>query len=97
MLLDHRSWTISVAFGTVSFFMVDDGKTVRVDVPQDMLARTEGSPPVSKDQLVERLIRYRQHFAQIAGVKYDDGQFEEEVNVLVVRITGDDLPAAGTD
>lgn len=92
MLLVLKTWATSVAFGTVSFFMADDDKTIRVDVAQDVLARTEGPPPVSKDEYVMRLIRYRRQFAQIAGVKYDDGQFEKEVNVLVVRITGDDFP-----
>ena len=96
MPLSFRSRAVTVAFGTVSFFMVDDDKTVRVDVPQDMLACTEGPPPVSKDEFVERLMRFRRHFAQIAGVKYDDGQFEREINALVVRITSDDLPATGT-
>ena len=91
MSLVHKSWAISVAFGTVSFFMADDDKTIRVDVPQDMLARTEGPPLASKREFVERMKLYRRHFAQIARVKYDDGQFEREINVLVVRITGDDL------
>lgn len=71
-------------------------KTIRVDVAQDVLVRTETPSPVCKDEYVERLIRFRRHFAQIAGVKYDDGQFVEEVNVLVVRITSDDLPQPST-
>jgi len=45
MSLSFRSSAVSVAFGTVSFFMVDHGKTVRVDVSQDVLAKIGGTPP----------------------------------------------------
>ena len=91
MSLVVKSWAISVAFGTVSFFMADDDKTVRVDVGQDVLARIEGSPPKTQDAYRKRLTRYMQQFAQIAAFKYDEGLYEPEVNVLVVRITATDL------
>ena len=92
MSLVLNSRAFSVAFGTVSFFMADDDKTIRVDVPQDILARTEGPLPFSKHEFVERLKLYRRHFAQIATLKYLGGFYVPEVNVLVVRITDDDLP-----
>jgi len=82
---------ISVAFGTASFFMHDDHKTVRVDVCQRLLAGLEEPAPTTKAQFANRLLRYRARFAQIASVKYDEGQFDPEVNVLVVRITAQDL------
>jgi hypothetical protein len=82
---------ISVAFGTASFFMTDNEKTVRVDVCQRLLASLEEPAPTSKAQYARLLLRYRSRFAQIASAKYDDGQFDFEVNVLVVRITAGDL------
>ena len=82
---------ISVAFGTVSFFMADNNKTVRVDVCQRLLANLEAPAPASKAQYAKRLLRYRSRFAQIASAKYDEGQFDSEVNVLVVRISAGDL------
>lgn len=82
---------ISVAFGTVSFFMADNDKTVRVDVCQRLLANLEEPAPASKAQYAKRLLRYRSRFAQIASAKYDEGQFDPEVNVLVVRISAGDL------
>ena len=86
-----RSPAVSVAFGVASFFMADDKKTVRVDVEKDLLARIEGAAPTSKGAYIERLSRHRQLFAQIAEAKYDDGQYEPEVGVFVVRITAGDL------
>ena len=91
MPLSFRSSAVTVAFGTASFFMADENRTIRVDVPTDLLARIEGRPPTSTDEYVARLMRFRSQFGQIARMKYEDGQFEKEVNVLVVRITADDL------
>jgi hypothetical protein len=82
---------ISVAFGTASFFMTDNDKTVRVDVCQRLLASLEEPMPMTKAQYVNRLQRYRARFAQIASAKYDEGLFDTEVNVLVVRISASDL------
>jgi hypothetical protein len=91
MSLTVRSPAVSVAFGVVSFFMTGDRKTVRVDVEKELLARIEGAKPASKAAYVERLTRHRWLFAQIAEAKYDDGQYEPDVSVFVVRITEDDL------
>jgi hypothetical protein len=82
---------ISVAFGTASFFMTDNDKTVRVDVCQRLLASLEEPMPMTKAQYAKRLQRYRARFAQIASAKYDEGLFDAEVNVLVVRISASDL------
>src|SRR5262249_20020694 len=82
---------ISVAFGTASFFMTDNQRTVRVDVCQRLLASLEEPAPTSKAQYAKRLLRYRTRFAQIATVKYNEGQVDFEVNVLVVRIGARDL------
>jgi hypothetical protein len=82
---------ISVAFGTASFFMTDNDKTVRVDVCQRLLASLEEPMPMTKALYVKRLLRYRARFAQIASAKYDEGQFDTEVNVRVVRISASDL------
>jgi hypothetical protein len=82
---------VSVAFGTASFFMQDQDKTVRVDVCQRLLASLEEPVPRTKAQFAKRLLRYRSRFAQIASAKYDEGQFDLEVNVFVVRITALDL------
>ena len=91
MTVVSKSRGMVFAFGTVSFFMADEGKTIRVDVSQDLLARLEGSPPASRDAYLECLVRYRRYFAQIAAAKYDEGNYEPEVNVLVVRISDSDL------
>ena len=80
-----------VALGTVSFFMADEDKTIRVDIDKDFLAGLGDPPPPSPDGYLERLTRYRWHFTQIAKAKYDDGDYQREVNVLVVRITESDL------
>ena len=82
---------ISVAFGTASFFMTDNQRTVPVDVCQRLLASLEEPVPTSKAQYAKRLLRYRARFAQIAAAKYLEGQVEFEVNVFVVRITARDL------
>jgi hypothetical protein len=92
MVLALTSRTVSVAFGVVSFFMTDEKRTIRVDVSQDLLARLEGPPPpVSKAGYVEVLTRHRRRFAEIAAAKYDEGQYEPEVNVLVVLIAANDF------
>jgi len=71
--------------------MLDQDKTVRVDVCQRLLASLEEPVPTTKAQYAKRLLRYRSRFAQIASAKYDEGQFDLEVNVFVVRITALDL------
>jgi hypothetical protein len=90
-VLTRKLCGVSVAFGTASFFMQDQDKTVRVDVCQRLLAGLEEPAPTTKAQFARRLLRYRARFAQIASAKYDEGQFDLEVNVFVVRITALDL------
>jgi hypothetical protein len=91
VVLALKTWAVSVAFGTASFFMADDDRTIRVDVTQSLLAQIDGPPPKSKNGYVERITRHRGLFAKIAAGKYDAGQYWPEVNVLVVRIDVDDL------
>ena len=95
MTLVCKSRFVSVAFGTVSFFMEDGPMTVRVDVSQDLLARVGGHQCVSQQERVGRLERHKRRFAQIAAAKYDEGRYESEVNVLVVRIGVDDVIEQG--
>jgi hypothetical protein len=90
-VLTLKVCSVSVAFGTASFFMTDNDKTVRVDVCQRLLASLEQPAPTSRAQYAKRLLRYRSRFAQIASAKYDEGQFDLEVNVFVVRISAVDL------
>ncbi|HEV8694033.1 MAG TPA: hypothetical protein VGQ93_07605 [Lysobacter sp.] len=71
--------------------MADDERIVRVDVGNDLLARFANPPPMSTDDYIDRLHSYRPWFEQIASAKYDEGEYAPEVNVLVVRITADDL------
>ena len=92
-MLALKAWTVSTAFGSASFFMVDDDRTIRVDVSQALLAQIDGPPPKANNGYVERLRRHRRLFAQIAADKYDAGQYQPEVKVLVVRIDLDDLAA----
>jgi hypothetical protein len=92
-MLALKVGAISVAFGTASFFMVDDDRTIRVDVSQALLAQIDGPPPKSKGEYAGRLARHRRLFARIAAGKYDAGQYQPEVNVLVVRIDADDILA----
>jgi hypothetical protein len=80
-----------IAFGTVSFFMTDDKKTIRVDVGQELLKSIEGAPPRSNGSDIERCERHKHFFARLAARKYYMGQYVPEVRVLVVRITEDDL------
>ena len=84
-----------VAFGTVSFFMADDQRTVRVDVSQELLARIGHSPPKSQAGYISRLQRHGSLFEQIAAAKYEEGRFHPEVRVLVVQITEGDLGEKG--
>jgi ribosomal protein L31 len=91
MTLVFKSSFVSVAFGTVSFFMEDGPMTVRVDVSQDLLAKVSGNQCVSRQERVGRVERHKRRFAQIAAAKYDEGRYESEVNVLVVRIGVDDV------
>ena len=90
-MLTHKVCSVSIAFGTASFFMADNDRTVRVDVCQRLLASLEEPAPTTKAQYAKRLLRYRSRLAQIASAKYDEGQFDLEVNVLVVRISALDL------
>lgn len=83
--------TFSLAFGTVSFFMTYGERSIRVDLGQDILARLVGSPHKSKSDRIELLMRYRSQFAHIAAAKYDEGKYEHEVKVIVVRISLDDV------
>jgi hypothetical protein len=66
-------------------------KTIRADVGRDLLARVEGPPPDTTVGYIERLTRYRRKFAEIASAKYDEGRYEPEVKVFVVRVTEADL------
>ena len=91
MRLTLKTTTISVAFDTVSFFMADENRTVRVDVSQDALAKTGGPPLRTKDAFVQRLATYRRYFARIAAFKYAGGNYRTEVRVRVVNITQSDL------
>ena len=88
--LKLRSRTVSMAFGTISFFMADEDRTVRVDIHRDVLAAI-GPPPKTKADYVERLWQRRRQFEQIAALKYEDGEYREEVSVLVVNITQSDI------
>jgi hypothetical protein len=91
MSLSFRSGAISVAFGTVSFFMADHDKTVRVDISQDVLAKIGGPPPKTKAGFVHLLGQHRRRFAQIAAFKYGEGDYRPEVRVFVIDITEADL------
>ena len=90
-MLTFKGCDVSVAFGTASFFMMDNNKIVRVDVCQRLLAGLEEPAPTTRAQYTRRLLSYRARLAQIASAKYDEGEFELEVNVLVVRLTAQDL------
>jgi hypothetical protein len=89
--LTVKTTAMSVAFGTVSFFMLDGDKTIRVDIGRDVLAHIGGPPLRSKEAYMERLAPYRRQFARIAALKYHAGRYEPEVRVLVVHITKSDL------
>jgi hypothetical protein len=91
MRLHRKSRDISVAFGTASFFMADDDKTIRVDVDQGVLACIESPQSRTTDGYRERLQRHRRQFTRIALLKYRAGLFKPEVRVLVVSITARDL------
>ena len=95
MTLHRTKRAAIVAFGTVSFFMADDQRTVRVDVSQELLARIATPPPGSHDGYIARLQRHRSLFEQIAATKYEEGRFHSEVRVLVVQITDGDLAENG--
>jgi hypothetical protein len=91
MALALKSRAVSFAFGVGSFFLVDGGTIVRVDVSNDLLALLARSEPTSKAGLADMLVRHRGKLAQIAAAKYDEGEYRPEVNVLVVRIDAHDL------
>jgi hypothetical protein len=91
MALALKSRTVSFAFGVGSFFLADGNTTIRVDVSNDLLARLGGPQADSRAGLMERLVRHRTQLAQIAAAKYDEGEYQPEVNVLVVRIDPHDV------
>lgn len=66
-MLALKTRAVSVAFETVSFFMVEDDRTIRVDASQALLAQIDGPPPKTKNGYVERLTRHKRLFAQIAA------------------------------
>jgi hypothetical protein len=91
MPLFLKSRAVSFAFGVGSFFLADENTTVRVDVSSDLLVQLAGSESLSKAELVDQLVRHRAQLAQIAAAKYDEGEYQPEVNVLVVRIEPRDV------
>ena len=92
MPLSQLSHAVSIAFGTASFFMEDHGRTVRVDIPTDVLARLAGiRMPVSRGDCIDQLLKHRRQSGRIAAHEYRFGGFMPEVNVLVVRIIANDL------
>jgi len=70
--------------------MSDGSRTIRVDVERDVLAALPGSPR-TKQEYRQRLALYRRQFGQIATAKYEEGEFETEVRVAVVRIGKNDI------
>lgn len=92
MALDSLStYRPIVAFGTVSFFMNDNDKIIRIDVGQDLLAKIDNGAPASRADYIDRCERHKRFFTRLATLKYHAGKYEPEVNVLVVRIDEDDL------
>jgi hypothetical protein len=91
MALALKSRAVSFAFGVGSFFLADGNRTVRVDVSSDLLARLAGAEPSSKADLMHQLVRHRAELTQIAALKYDEGEYRPEVNVLVVKIDPHDV------
>jgi hypothetical protein len=71
--------------------MADKDRTVRVDINRDLLESIGGPSPKTKDGYIERLVKHRRKFEQIAAHKYDEGEYRAEVGVLVVDITPSDL------
>lgn len=72
--------------------MTDRRRTVRVDVSQGLLCEVgSGPPPRTRSEYVQRLVKHRRQFAQIAAVKYEKGDYRTEVRVLVIEITQADL------
>jgi hypothetical protein len=61
-----------VAFGTVSFFMADDQRTIRVDLSKESLAEIATPPPKSQDEFIGVLKRHKRLFEQIATAKYEE-------------------------
>ena len=91
MYLTFKSAAVSFAFGTVSFFLADEDRTIRVDVGQEILAKLADSPLGSKADYVRRLGEHRGEFALIAAAKYARGDYRQEVRVLVIDIHTSDL------
>ena len=73
------------------FILADEQKTVRVDVGTDLLARLKSTSAALNETHAQQLARRKRLFAQIAGARYEQGQYESEVKVLVVKITEADL------
>jgi hypothetical protein len=84
------------AFGSVSFFMADHERVVRIDLNKELLARISGRPPKSTHDYLVRLQKHRARLEKIASNKYDAGHFTTEVRVLVVAINAEDLAARRT-
>ena len=95
-VLTLKVCSVSVAFGTASFLMTDNDRTVRVDVCQRLLASLEEpAPTTTRPNTPRRLLRYRSRFAQIASAKYDEGQVRSRSQCLVVRISARSELTAG--
>lgn len=86
-----KGQAFSVAFGTVSFFMTYGKRKIRVEVGHDMLARINGFPQKAINAHMEWIRRHRSQLAQIAAAKYDEGNYEHELKVVVVRISMADV------
>ena len=81
------------AFGSVSFFMVDDQRIVRIDVSKELLVRCGPPPPKSTKDYLDRMDKHRNRLEKIASAKYDAGKFTTEVRVFVVEINDRDYPS----
>jgi hypothetical protein len=92
--LFSKSSAVSVAFGTLSFFMADEERTVRVDIRKELLASLEGPLPRSPSDYLVCLAQRRHELEEIARVKYGEGRYGYEVNMMVVSITEEDLPVS---
>ena len=95
-MLRSKSRAISIAFGSVSFFMTVGPRKIRVDIDQGMLARLESPIARTRATYKERLLRHLRRFSRIATRKYRAGSFKNEVRMLVVTITPDDLVEANS-
>jgi hypothetical protein len=78
------------AFGSVSFFMADDQRIVRIDVSKELLKRFGRPPLKSTKDYLDRVHKHKNRLEKIASAKYDAGKFTTEVRVHVVEITDKD-------